>query len=92
MDIEGSEYVVLPDLMFTGVLCHLDFVFGEFHPRFAPMNFTGHRVELKTREQATNLQNVLTDVIPTSRNCKARFKYLDDESYLHDGIALPHPT
>ena len=92
MDIEGSEYVVLPDLIYSGVLCDLDFVFGEFHPNFALMDFPGHRIELKTKEEAMHYKDVLTDFIPTSRNCKARFKYLDDESYLHDGIPLPSPV
>merc|ERR1712125_49075 len=35
IDIEGSEYVVLPDLIRTGTICNFDFVFGEFHSRFA---------------------------------------------------------
>eukprot|EP00923_Selenidium_pygospionis_P036995 GHVN01064780.1.p1 GENE.GHVN01064780.1~~GHVN01064780.1.p1 ORF type:complete len:278 (-),score=22.42 GHVN01064780.1:317-1150(-) len=39
MDIEGSEYIVLPDLMLSGALCGIDFLFGEFHARFAPTNF-----------------------------------------------------
>jgi len=37
MDIEGYEYVVLPDLIHSGTICDLDFAFGEFHPRFAPI-------------------------------------------------------
>ncbi len=32
MDIESMEYKVLPDLMFSGVLCReVDFIYGEFH-------------------------------------------------------------
>lgn len=89
MDIEGSEYVVLPDLILSGALCGVDFLFGEFHPWFVPLNFTGHRIKLERRQDAAHLQNVLIDVIPSSRNCKTRFKYLDDDSYLHDGIPLP---
>ena len=89
MDIEGSEYVVLPDLILNGALCGVDFLFGEFHPWFVPLNFTGHRIKLEKRQDAIHLQNVLIDVIPSSRNCKTRFKYVDDESYLHDGIPLP---
>ena len=89
MDIEGSEYVVLPDLILSGALCGVDFLFGEFHPWFVPLNFTGHRIKLERRQDASHLQNVLIDVVPSSRNCKTRFKYLDDESYLHDGIPLP---
>ena len=89
MDIEGSEYVVLPDLIFSGALCTIDFLFGEFHPWFAPMNFSGQKIELETRRDAANLGQLLIKIIGTSRKCKTRFKYLDDESYLHDGIPLP---
>ncbi|KAL3940447.1 MAG: hypothetical protein SGARI_000963 [Bacillariaceae sp.] len=41
MDIEGSENLVLPDLITSGVFCKLDFAFGEFHSRFAPYRFEG---------------------------------------------------
>ena len=92
MDIEGSEYVVLPDLIFSGALCTIDFLFGEFHPWFAPMNFSGQKIKLETRRDAAHLGQLLSEIIGTSRNCKTRFKYLDDESYLHDGIPLPFPS
>jgi len=92
IDIEGSEYVVLPDLILSGALCGIDFLFGEFHQSFAPLNFTGHRIPLNTQRDAAHLGQLLIDVIPTSRNCKTRFRYLDDESYLHDGIPLPSPV
>jgi len=92
MDIEGSEYVVLPDLILSGALCAIDFLFGEFHPWFVPLNFTGHRIKLERRHDAEFLQKVLINAIPTSRNCKTRYKYLDDETYLHDGVPLPFPA
>jgi len=37
VDIEGYEYIVLPDLIHSGGICHFDFVFGEFHAHFAPI-------------------------------------------------------
>ena len=37
MDIEGFEYVVLPDLIHSGAICDFRLVFGEFHPTFAPI-------------------------------------------------------
>ncbi|KAI2501843.1 methyltransferase [Fragilaria crotonensis] len=90
MDIEGSEYIVLPDLMLTGVFCQLTFMFGEVHPHFAPLNFTGQGVDLTTRKSAEVLQDALTTVVKASRNCKAKyFPDIDDESYLHDGVPLP---
>jgi hypothetical protein len=37
VDIEGYEYIVLPDLIHSGGICNFDFVFGEFHAHFAPI-------------------------------------------------------
>jgi Methyltransferase FkbM domain len=92
MDIEGSEYIVLPDMILSGTYCHLDFLFGETHPKFAPFNFTGHRVPLNTIEDARKLQESLFLTMKSSRNCPTKFFYLDDESYLHDGQPLPNAT
>ena len=37
MDIEGFEYVVLPDLIHSGAICDFQLLFGEFHDNFAPI-------------------------------------------------------
>ena len=37
VDIEGYEYVVIPDLIHSGAACLFTFIFGEYHPRFAPI-------------------------------------------------------
>ena len=97
MDIEGFEYVVLPDMIHTGVACNFDFIFGEFHPKFAPMdqfrvdenNF--HRVELGTKKQAYEYGLALQTIMQASRNCGVKWQYADDESYLHDNTPLPVP-
>ena len=89
MDIEGSEYVVLPDLIFSGTLCDIDFIFGEFHPSFAPLNFGGQKISLETEEEATHYRDLLTEILSVPTNCKTRFQHIDDESYLHDGVPLP---
>lgn len=91
LDIEGSEYVVMPDLILSGAMCGIDFIFGEFHPSFAPLHFPGHRVPLKTRPQLRGLFQTIRGIIPSSRNCKTSFEYGDDESHLHDGMPLPTP-
>lgn len=31
MDIEGAEFVVLPALMISRALCHIDLIFAEWH-------------------------------------------------------------
>ena len=35
MDIEGSEVDVLPDLMWSGAISHIDTALIEFHPRLS---------------------------------------------------------
>jgi hypothetical protein len=92
LDVEGSEYVLLPDLMLSGSMCGIDFLFGEFHPAFAPLDFPGHRIPLSTKSEAVDIGGALRKVIPSSRNCKTVFRYEDDESYLHDGMPLPIPN
>jgi len=94
MDIEGSEYVVLPDMITSGAMCELDFVFGELHPKFAPITFPetedgAKTVRLRDRDEATEYGKSLLSVINNARNCKTTFKILDDETYLHDGMPLP---
>jgi hypothetical protein len=91
MDIEGSEYVVLPDLIHSNTICNFDFIFGEYHTRFAPIDpSVGHRVSLTTRKELEMYERSITQVIESSRNCNVRWISSDDESYLRDGIPLPN--
>jgi hypothetical protein len=92
LDVEGSEYVLLPDLMLSGTMCGIDFMYGEFHARFAPLDFPGHRIPLTIDREAEDIEGALRKVIPSSRNCKTVFLNDDDESYLHDGMPLPVPN
>ena len=40
MDIEGSEFAVVPQVMMTGSLCRtVDYISVEWHARFAPIRF-----------------------------------------------------
>jgi len=105
MDIEGYEYVVVPDLIHTGMTCGFSFIFGEFHPGFAPVvefrkepsetdgDFVSfHRVKLESKDELNHYGGSLVQVMEASRNCQVRFLWSDDESYLHDGQPLPVPT
>jgi len=86
MDIEGSEYQVLPDLLATGVLCHtINGLFGEWHTDARP-TLSALRIY---RNWDTLLAQMMVSTI--SRNdCKFdEFIDFDDESYLMDGIPLP---
>ena len=89
MDIEGSEYVVLPDLLVSGAICGIDHIFGEFHPHFTPLNFTGMNVPLRNRTDASRLTDALRLALSSSRQCETVFQYLDDEAYLIDATPLP---
>lgn len=95
MDIEGYEYVVLPDLIHSNAFCNFGFVFGEFHSRFAPMTqFRAnesffHRIPLDTPQQANKYAGSLIEIMQASRNCGVQWHSADDESYLHDGQPLP---
>jgi len=93
LDIEGSEYVVLPDLISSGALCELDYVFGEFHPYSTPNAFPDSGVDLSTRQKTNTFKNAILSVISgLHRTCKVRYEDRDDETYLHNGIPLPTPT
>jgi len=95
MDIEGFEYIVLPDLIHSNTLCHFDFAFGEFHSKFFPIeqfntdSSNPHRVSLRTKQEILNFDHALVKVMHSSRNCGVKWSTIDDESYLHDGMPLP---
>ena len=72
-DMEGAEYDVLMDLFFSGVFCEtVDYAFGETHPW----------VNVNLLEQVVNAFNQQKEGINKSMH------WLDDESYLLDGIPL----
>ena len=84
---------MLPDLLLTGTICAFDFVFGEFHSGFAPIQPSpGHRIPLDTLKALQEYEWALTTLMKASRNCPVRWLTMDDESYLHDGPSLPTGT
>ena len=94
MDIEGMEYRVLPDLLYSGVLCRdIDFSFGEFHKKkwLFPMELDSD-VSIADGQTGMAYLRTFTTAMQASPNCHGRFIEADDEAYLHDGIPLPTPT
>jgi hypothetical protein len=96
MDIEGMEYVTLPNLITSGALCTtVDFSFGEFHEHshIFPMNYTekhgGLYVENAT--QGLELSAQMVRVLHLAQNCKTEYSSLDDECYLTNGKSFPKP-
>jgi len=89
LDVEGSEYVVMPDLLLSGTYCKIDFVFSEFHPRFAPFHFDNLNVTLHTIDDAIKFGEVVQGIMGSSRKCRTKISWFDDESYFRDNIPLP---
>jgi FkbM family methyltransferase len=75
IDIEGSEYELLASLLASGLLCKVKVVTIEWHPQFCNGKWCQMKLEDYTR------------LLP-SIGCNVKFIARDDESYLHDGIAL----
>ena len=79
MDIEGSEYTVIPHLLRRGFFCanKISFMYMEFHKR------------------AANGQDLNKDIFRNqmaSQNCASTtLVEVDDETYLHDGMEFPVP-
>eukprot|EP00579_Thalassiosira_antarctica_P004340 CAMPEP_0201895106 /NCGR_PEP_ID=MMETSP0902-20130614/42042_1 /ASSEMBLY_ACC=CAM_ASM_000551 /TAXON_ID=420261 /ORGANISM="Thalassiosira antarctica, Strain CCMP982" /LENGTH=328 /DNA_ID=CAMNT_0048427343 /DNA_START=1 /DNA_END=987 /DNA_ORIENTATION=- len=100
MDVEGMEYVILPDLVTSGALCQtVDFCFGEFHPQqfFFPINRkeTHGGLFLANAEEGKAFGASLIRALQSSQNCKTIYSMADDEKYLKDqeidGSAIPFP-
>lgn len=94
MDVEGMEFRVLPDLLYSGVYCRdLDYVFGEIHKskKWYPMKLP-QDIAFETREEGIAYMQSFVDAIKVNPSCKVPFVEKDDEAYLLDGIPLPTPA
>jgi FkbM family methyltransferase len=81
MDIEGSEYNVLPHLLEMGLFCSqkISYMYLEFH-KWATVN--GQKLNMNTFRQSLSSQTCSPTIIVD----------IDDETYLHDGVPLPTPV
>mmetsp|Transcript_19866 Transcript_19866/g.29853 ORF Transcript_19866/g.29853 Transcript_19866/m.29853 type:complete len:338 (-) Transcript_19866:699-1712(-) len=105
LDIEGSEYFVLPSLLYTGVFCKaLDVVFGETHERLNKGEYVTKisrrgsgehkkgQVYFRDEEDARLWYHYLMErglKTLLPSTCQTVYLDQDDESYLHDGQPLP---
>lgn len=71
LDIQGSEFELLPELIMRGAACDLDMIFVETHPTLAS------KQKLQVYKHAMALFGHV-------RSCKVQLKELDDESYSED--------
>ena len=102
-DIEGSEYVVFPSLIYSGVLCQLDFVTGEDHDMYG-VKFEREAMDpehdevqgqlsFETKDEVNGFVNTLMVKALQSINpddCKVKWENVDDERYSFD--KQPYPT
>ena len=90
LDVEGSEYLVLPHLALTGRLCTVDEIHIEWHPAGGKDVDAGAATATRTVEHFSSL---LSERRPP---CCTQLLAVDDESYLHDtdaaGVAVPMPA
>ena len=94
MDIEGSEFAVVPQVMMSGSLCRVvDYISVEWHARFAPLRLhSKQRLDLGTQRGATSVKSLLQAAMADggrAAGCLTDVFEVDDESYLHDGMPLP---
>ena len=100
LDIEGSEWTVVPDLMASGALCKISKMFIEYHEMY--FRLVTQRAKLTNMQRAgyrfmsDSLQRIRTalDVVrqahaPPRTECPVEIMSLDDESFLHDGRPFP---
>ena len=96
MDIEGSEFAVVPQVMMSGNLCRVvDYFSVEWHARFAPLQLhPKQRLDLATRDGARSAASLVQAVMADggrAAGCLTNVFEVDDESYVHDGVPLPVP-
>jgi len=75
MDIEGQEVKILPDLLASGAMCHIDLIFIELHDRMISDSDTLKDFHLFMNSLEYTLKN---------SNCKTKISYVDDETYNRD--------
>lgn len=81
MDIEGSEYIVLPKMLERGLLCQgiIDMIFIEWHPSYVP-NGKNLTKQLRARLRDQNRCHPGTPTLVSA---------IDDETYNRDDRSLP---
>lgn len=87
MDIEGSEYIVLPKMLEAGLLCagKIDAMFLEWH-KLIPQ---GYDQGLTTRKAlSANLKKQIAAAEHCAGAAPMQVLDIDDESYLTDGVPL----
>ena len=72
MDVEGAEYILLPNLMLSGTLCSFDMIMTEFHP---------HSVDDEPPPDEKAFIASIEWIVHHAENCKVHFVVGGDETY-----------
>ena len=101
MDVEMLEWILMPDLITSGVLCrYIDAVMGEFHLKLQwylyPVTFpdpggNGKDWTLHNYTEAEEFMKHMLGMIERNHNCKTKLEMRDDESHAKDGMPWPKP-
>ena len=86
MDIEGSEFSVLPYMLATGSFKYIDATTIDFHPWPNGFTFQQGKVHISKKE-CKQFARVFPFMLKAQYN--TTFKRVDDESFLFDGKPLP---
>lgn len=96
LDVEGSEWTVLTDLMDSGALCAVDSVFVEYHEadfaRIGRSKLTTplRRAALGTMGDAVrSLRATITAALRAEGSCPTHVVDLDDETFVRDPVPWP---
>ena len=88
LDVEGMEFLILPDLVVSGALCQtVDCIFYELHP--GQMTFPKSTLSLHSKKGASSFIQPIIQIVQNNPNCITRFATTGDESYLYDGMPFP---
>jgi len=87
MDVEGSEFDVVPDMLLHGSLCLVDAMMTEWHPH----NFPNQNPDMKKLWE--KIFWYLTNFGKSSHGCRFSHTNFHDESFLNDtDTAFPPPN
>ncbi len=93
-----GEWLVLPDLLSSGVLCRdIDSLLGEYHLETHrndyPIHFPHHASNwtIESYEEAKVLRDEIFGLVGRNPNCNTELIVGDEESYERDGMPLPTP-
>ena len=88
MDVEGSEYSVLPHMLSSGSFHHIDMMTFEFHRRFCPIKFQQTRGLLEfSMEDCLAFESMFPALLRSEY--KTEIHAIDDEKHRNDGRPLP---